>query len=126
MHTEAAQADNLARLHRDGCILRDAVLTQLVFNQGKGQPGAIDRRLQFVKDIGGGADMVLMAMGKYKSPHPLLIGNQVTDIGNDQVNPQHIFLGENGAAVHDNNVLTIFKHGDVLSDFINSPKRQDF
>ena len=42
------------------------------------------------------------------------------------INTQHIFLGEDGAAVHNDDVITVFKYSDVFSDLVNASQRQNF
>ncbi|MPM52052.1 hypothetical protein SDC9_98805 [bioreactor metagenome] len=67
-----------------------------------------------------------MPVCKDKAAQPFLVGLQVTDIRDHQVNAQHVFLGKGGAAV-DHDQITVALHSrNVLTDFIDSAQRNNF
>jgi hypothetical protein len=42
---------------------------------------------------------------------------QVIEIGNDVINPQHIVLGKHDARVNDQNIIPVFVEDHIFSDF---------
>ena len=121
----------LADLHlipgQDGVQLDAAhpVLPELEVDEGEGQPGAPDGGGHLPQDIRGRADMVFVAVGEYITAHAVFVGDEIGCIGDHQVNAQHILLGENGAAVHHQNVILVFKSGHILADFIYTAQGDD-
>ena len=124
-HGKAAQAQHVAGLDHVEGHTGDAVLLELEIHQRQRQLCAVQRHGNLAQHIGRGADMVLVAVGKQHAADPLAVFDQIRYIRNHQVNAQHVFLGENGTAVHHQHIFAIFDHGDIFTKFIYAAKRDD-
>ena len=69
--------------------------------------------------------MIFMAVGKQIAADMIPFAHQVGDIRDDKVHPQHVFLRKNTAAVHDDDVVFVFKNIHVFADLINTAERHD-
>ena len=67
--------------------------------------------------------MVLMTVGEHIAAHPVFVGGQVGSVRYYQIDAQHIVVGENGAAVHHQDIIFIFNGGHVFADFIDAAQR---
>ena len=103
----------------------DAVLLELEIHQRQRQLGAVQGHGHLTEHVGGGADMVFMAVGQKHPADAILVLDQVGHVGNDQIHAQHIFLRENGTAVHYQHILAVFHHGDVFAEFVHAAQRND-
>ena len=117
---EFAQLHLVPGLHHPHGNVGNAVLLELEIHQGQGELGAVEGRGHLPQDIGRGADMILVSVGKQIAPHVLFLFHQVADVGDHQIDPQQILLGEDAAAVHHDNIVLIFKDGHVLADFVHA------
>ena len=70
--------------------------------------------------------MVLMTMSQYDTSDFFDIFCQVRHIGDDQVDTQHIILGESQTAVDDDDIITIFQHSHVFTDLFQTTQSDDF
>ena len=126
-HGEAACTDGVAGLVGDELdLVCQLVLFQLQLDQTVGHGGAVNGTVYLPEAIGNGTDMVFMTVGNEEAPELLLVGHQIGEVGDHQVNAVHVFLGEAYAAVNDDHVLAIFQDGAVLSDFIQTAQRDNF
>ena len=66
--------------------------------------------------VHGQADLVLMAVGQEYPAHPVDLVAQIGDIGNDQVNAEHVRFGKHQAAVDDDDILAVLEGGHVQPD----------
>ena len=101
------------------------VFLQLQVHQGHGQLRPVDMGRNLFQDVGRGADMILVPVGKKEAPDVVLFPNQVGHVRDDQIHPEHILLGKHAPAVHDDDVVLIFKNGHVLADFIHAAQRNN-
>ena len=63
------------------------------------------------------------------TPHTSHAGGiflKIGRIGNDKVDAQHIVIGKSETAVNYDNVVAVFNHGDVFSDFSDTSERNNF
>ena len=69
--------------------------------------------------------MVLVAVGDEDAADAVPVALQIRHVRDDQVNAQHVLLGEDGAAVHDENIVRIFDDVDVLADLLHAAQGND-
>ena len=103
-----------------------AVLLELVLQDGQGQPGPeYGYTGKFLQEIGHGADMVLVAVRKQNAPDLVPVLSQIGEVGNHQVHAGHIVAREGQAAVNDDDVVIAFQAGDVLADLPDASQKGD-
>ena len=71
------------------------------------------------------ADMVLVSMGKQVRAYALLVMREISDVGNNQVNAQHIRPGKDRTAIHNDDIVSILKRRHILADFANTTQRNN-
>src|SRR5581483_1181328 len=81
---KAAAGANFAQIG----LVEQLMLVQLIFNQCQGELGTEDRNIQLRKDPGQSTDMVFMAVSKDNATDFVAVVQQVSDIGNNNVDPQ--------------------------------------
>ena len=121
---EGAQFDDVTGLHLSQVRLLDEfVLAQLVLDETERQPAAVDRRIDFGKDVGQRADMVFVAVGQEEAEDFLLALRQVGHIRQHQVDAEHLLFGEHQAGIDDDDVFVVLQGHHVASDLAQSPER---
>ena len=120
LHRESAQMHFVARIDHMKRHVGNLVLLQLVLNQAERKLGAVNRHGNPLQHIRRRADVILMSVRDQKRAYTVVIFLQIADIGNHQIDSQHILLRKNHAAVYHNDIVSIFKNGHVLSDFVNA------
>ncbi len=124
LHLEGSQGNLLAGAHRSQVgPLEELVLLELDRYEAAGEPGAVDGHPQLAQDIRQGAGVVLVAVGDDDGSQLLLPLADVGDVGDHQVNPQHLLLGEHEAGVDDDHVLGELQHHHVLADLSQATQR---
>src|SRR5690606_30348064 len=93
--------------HMERDLLQEPVFLQLAFEEADGKLGAVNGGIDPGQHIGQGSNVVLVAVGQDKGPHPVLVFLQVGDIGNDQVDAKLLFVGEGNAAIDDQDIIPI-------------------
>ena len=69
--------------------------------------------------------MILVPVSNDKALDLVNIFFQICDVRDDQVDAEHIILGERQAAVDDNNAVLIFESGDVHTNLFQSAQGYD-
>ena len=69
--------------------------------------------------------MVLVTVGDENTADFVYVVYKVGKIGDNQVNAQHIVIGEADTAVDNYNVLAAFDNRDVLSDFVKTAQGEN-
>ena len=121
---EGADAEAVA-LGDDGeARVGQAVFAQLGGNEGQGQVGAVDRDIvaQF-KQIGHGTDVVLVAVGEDHAHDVVHAVLDPGEIGEDEVDAGLAFLGEEDAAVHDQELAPVLEDVHVTADLAKTSQR---
>ena len=115
LHLEAAHGEAVSCLEllqvRD---IQEPVLLQFHFHQRQGQRGGVNGGGDILQHIRQSADMILMSVGEDDAPDLVRILRQIGHIRDDHVHPVHIAIRETQAAVH---------HQDIVSVFVHSPSR---
>jgi hypothetical protein len=86
---EGADVEDLFGLDVDEAgFLIEVVLFQAAFDQGQCEIGSVDRDSDIGKEIGDGADVVLMAVGEDEGADELLVLFEKAQVGHNQVDAQ--------------------------------------
>ena len=107
-------------------LVRKSVFLQLEANEPGCQSGRVHRAVEFPHHIGHGADVVLVSVGEDNAAHAVFVFDQITDVGDDDIDPVHILIRKSHAAVNDEYILSIFIEIHILADLIETAKRHDF
>ena len=72
------------------------------------------------------ADVVLVAVGDEDAPDPVLVLDEVGEVGDDHVDAVHVVVGEAHAAVHHDDVAAVLVDGQVLADLVQTAQGNNF
>ena len=104
----------------------DAVLLELGVDEGEGEVGAHQGDvLAQAQQVGDAADVVLVPVGEDQGDdvvHAVLDGGEV---GQDEVDAGLVLLGEQNAAVDDEELAVHLVDGHIAPDLAQSPERGD-
>ncbi len=117
LHVERPDARPLAGL--DGLqpgLAQQAVAAELGLEQAARQRGGVDWHRNLVEHVADGAGVVLMPMSNDDPAHPVPVLEQVAEVGDDVVDPQHVILGEHDAGVDHQGVVAVLQDHHILAD----------
>ena len=118
---ERAELDPLPGLHRVQLgPLQHAAAAQLDLQQTAGEGGGVDRRRDLFQHVADGAGVVFVAVGDHDPANLVALVLQVTKVGDDVIDPQHVVLGEHDAGVDHQHVVAILQRHHVLPDLPQS------
>jgi len=115
----AAKLDLAARM--DDVQLRligQPVLLELAFDKAEGQRSAVNGQIYLFQQIGHRADMVFVAVGQHDPADFIGIAFHKSEIGQNQIDTEHIPVRESHAAVDDHHIVFTFKQCKILSDLV--------
>ena len=69
--------------------------------------------------------MVFVSVCENDALNLFRVADQIRDIVDDEVYAEHIVVGKSESAVDDENIIAIFKHGQVFSDLAEAAERND-
>ena len=105
---------------------QELVLLELAGDQTDGQLRGVDRgALDPGQDVGQAAGVVLVSVGQQDGLDRLGVLRQVRGVGHDEVDAEHLRLGEREAAVHDEDLAVGLDGGDVLANLTYTTERND-
>ena len=61
--------------------------------------------------------MVLVRVGDEQPLDPILVLDEIREVGDDDVHPVLLGVREGDAAVNDDEIVALFKYRTILSDF---------
>ena len=114
----------LSRLGEDGviCLLSDSTRAEQPARQRRG----VDRHSWEIRQhVGETADVILMGVGDQEGPNLLAVLAQVGDVRDDEVYPEHLFVGEHEAAVDHDDVVAVLEDVHVLADLPHASQGDD-
>ena len=101
-----------------------AVFAQLGGHEGKGQVGAVDRNVAAqLEQVGHGTDVVLVAVGEDHAHDVVHAVLDPREIGEDEVDAGLALLGEEDAAVHDQELAPVLEDVHVAADLAETSQR---
>ena len=123
---ERPDLELVAGLEREQRVVVELVLLDLVAEQAAGERRGVDRaRPGTRQDVRQAADVVLVGVGDEERLDVGLALLQVGDVGDDEVDPEHLLVGEHQAAVDDDDVVAVLEHVHVLADLADPAERDD-
>ena len=109
--------DELGAAHEPG--LFDAVA-----GEAKGERRAVDRDREVAQQEGEPAGVVLVRVGQEDAFDPIGVLAQVREVGEDEVDPRHVGLGEHETAVDDQDAALDLQAHAVAPD-LTEPTEED-
>ena len=123
---EAAQVDRLSGFEGQHRVGRQLVFLELDAEQSLGQRRGIDGHARKVRQhVWQAADVVLVRMRNQEGLEHVLTLAQVGHVGHDEVDAEHLFVGEHQAAIDHDDLVVRFENGHVLADFAHAAEGQD-
>ena len=122
---ERPDALAVALRHLEG-VRADAVLLELGLDEGEGQLGADQRDVRLLaQEVGDGADVVLVAVGEDDALDVVEAVPDGREVRQDQVDAGLLLLGEEHAAVDDQQAAAVLEDGHVAADLAEAAERGD-
>ena len=119
-------SDLVARLERDERVVVELVLLDLVAEQAAREGARVDRHARELgEDVGQRADVVLVGVGDEERAHLGAVLLEVADVGDDEVDAEHLLVREHEAAVDDDDVVAVLEDVHVLADLPHPAERDD-
>ena len=104
----------------------EAVLGQLAPHQGQGQPGAGQRDVRALPEqVGDRADVILVRVRQHERLDLVEPPVQVAEVRQDEVHAGLVGVGEQHAAVHDEQPATVLEDRHVPADLAEAAERDD-
>ena len=123
---ERPDLELVARLERDHRVVVELVLLDLVAEQAAGERRGVDRHARELRQhVRQRADVVLVGVGDDERLDVGLALLEVRDVGDDEVDPEHLLVGEHEPAVDDDDVVAVLEHVHVLADLADAAERDD-
>ena len=102
------------------------MLGEFGLDQCEGQPGADEDDVRLLTEqVGNGADVVLVRMGQDDRVDLVQPRPHIVEVGQDQVYARLIRLGEEDAAVDDEQPPGVFEHRHVAADLAKTAEGDD-
>ena len=105
--------------------LDEAVLAQLVAQEAKRQRRAVHRNVEARQYVRQRADVVLVTVRQHDAADARRTLEQPRDVGNDQVDTEHLLLGEHKPGVDDHDVVAARDGEHVAADLPETAKRNE-
>ena len=98
---------------------------ELMFNKRKRKFRSVNRDFEFSERIGHGTDMVFMSVCNKETAQLIRIRFNITHIGYDRIDPEHIFIGKCKPAVNNYHVTAVFNGSHIFSYFAKPSEGDD-
>ena len=105
--------------------LEQAVLVELRLDEGEREAAAVDRLVELLEHEGQRAVVVLVAVRDDEGEHVVAALQQPADVGEDEVDAEHLVARELDAAVEDHDLAAVLDGGHVLADLAEAAERDD-
>jgi len=107
-------------------FLRELVLAQLGADEPERELGPVDRHVhEFPEHVRKGADVVLVGVRHQEAADPVLSGSQVPDVRDDEIDAEHLLVGEHETRVDDEDVVPHLDREHVLADLADAAEGDD-
>ena len=127
LYLEAAEAELVSRALGEYLrVVQQVVLLKLQLDYACRERRGVDRHVQLAHHIRQRADVILVSVSDYYASDAVFILLQVRNIGYNDINAVELLVRKSEAAVHDDNVLPVLVHGEILSYLTKTAERNDF
>ena len=121
-----AELDGLAGLEGQQRVVAELVLLELVAEQASRERRGVDRDAgELRQDVRQPADVVLVRVRDDEGLDLLAPRAQVLHVRHDEVDAEHLLLGEHQAAVDDDDLVVELEDREVLADLADAAERDD-
>jgi hypothetical protein len=69
--------------------------------------------------------MVFVTVSDYDSPDFIAPFDDITEVGDNQVDAEHIFFGKHKSGINNDDIIIVFQHHHVLADFTQPTERNN-
>ena len=101
------------------------MLVELRLGEGERQAAGVDRHVELPQDERQGAEVVLVAVRDDEAEHVVAALEQVADVGQHEVDAEHVVAREREPAVDDDDLAAVLHGGHVLADLAEAAERDD-
>ena len=115
LNFDGPQGNDVPRGDNPKVCLAVKALVQLAARKPQRKPGPVHGDVDLGKDPRQRSHVVLVAVSEHYPPEPILALDQVGYVGDDQVDPGHVLLGERQAAVYRNRIRAALDQHKVLA-----------
>ena len=124
---ERADGDVAAVLDLAELGLLELVLVELALDEPERQPCAEHRHrpVERLEKVRQSARVVLVTVSDDDGAELVLALHDVGEVGQDQIDPGVIVVGEHDAGIDDDHVVTELDDGHVLADLVEPAERDD-
>ena len=105
-------------------LAQDVVLTQLWLEQAECEPGPVNGHVELLQCVRQAADVVLMAVREEDPDDVSTLFQQVRDVGQHEVDAEHVVLREHQARVHHEDFVLPLEGPHVDADLAEAAERQ--
>ena len=102
------------------------MLFKVVFNVGQRELSCVDGDLELVENPGQAADVVHVAVGEDDAADMSLVLNEVSDIGNNDIDAQQLRLWEHESGIDHDNVVFPAQGQAVHAELAQSAEGDNF
>ena len=99
------------------------MLLELSFDKTDSKSCGIYRQIKVFKQIRNSAYMVLVTVGDNKTLDFIPVFQNISKIGNDNINTRHFLVRKGHSAVHQEHITVILIKGDILAYFTETSER---
>ena len=125
-HVEGPDVDLAAGLERDQRVVVELVLLDLVAEEAARERRGVDRHARELgQHVRQRADVVLMGMGDDERLDVGAAFLEIGDVGDDEVDAEHLLVGEHQPAIDDDDLVAVFEDVHVLADLPHPAERDD-
>ena len=126
MTWNAPIVDLVAGLEGDQRVVVELVLLDLVAEQAARQGRGVDGHARELgQDVRQRADVVLVGVGDEERLDVGAALLEVGDVGDDEVDAEHLLVGEHQSAVDDDDLVAVLEDVHVLADLAHPAERDD-
>ena len=125
-HVERPDVDLVARLQGDERVVVELVLLDLVAEESARQRAGVDGHAGELREhVRQRADVILVGMGDEERLDVGAAFLEVRDVGDDEVDPEHLLVREHQTAVDDDDLVPVLEDVHVLADLAHPAERDD-
>ena len=106
-------------------LLEQAVLVELGLGEGQRKAAAVHRHVDVAQHEGQRAEMVLVPVGDEKGEDVVAMLAQPGDVGQHEVDAEHLVARERKAAVDHDDLAAVLDGRHVLADLAHAAERHD-
>ncbi len=96
---------------------------QLDFNQSLGERCCVYGNIEFIYEPRYSANVVFVSVGNKQALNLIAVFSQISEVGNDYVDSQHVIVREAHAAVDDDDFVFVLEDCHVFADFVHASER---